>query len=191
MCIALVDISWKKWSQPTFSPMATGRFLNRELRYQEGATSKCSARQNWGTERAFCGPQCAEEMSQKEIWRNSRSLPRRLNISWFAARNWLDWRNVHCDGQLSTGRPLLLSIAWRVRQVSEEFVYNTTHQEEMHQWNSNQTSEKHLQICTVSTVNLEKSDPEPIPFCQYQRWHPSSSSSSTWWCQWNEHWWIS
>ena len=26
--------------------MATGRFLNRELRYQEGATSRCSARQN-------------------------------------------------------------------------------------------------------------------------------------------------
>ena len=29
----------------------------------------------------------------------------------------------------------------------------------MHRWNSDQTSEKHLQICTVSTVNLEKSDP--------------------------------
>ena len=33
-------------SQPTFSPMAIGRFLNRELRHQEGATSRCSARQN-------------------------------------------------------------------------------------------------------------------------------------------------
>ena len=28
----------------------------------------------------------------------------------------------------------------------------------MHRWNSDQTSEKHWQICTVSTVNLEKSD---------------------------------
>ena len=28
----------------------------------------------------------------------------------------------------------------------------------MHRRNSDQTSEKHLQICTVSTVNLEKSD---------------------------------
>ena len=89
----------RKWSQPTFSPMTIGRFLNRELRYQEGTTSRCSAWQNWSTERAFHSPQCSMEMSQKEIWRNSRSLPKRLNISWFAAQNWLDWRNVHCDGQ--------------------------------------------------------------------------------------------
>ena len=78
-----------------------------------------------GTTEAFHSPQCSKEMSQKEIWRNSRSLPRRLNISWFAAQNWLDWRNVHCDGQISTGRPLLLSIAWRVRQISEELIYHT------------------------------------------------------------------
>ena len=32
--------------------------------------------------------------------------------------------------------------------------------------------------------------PEPIPFSQYQRWHSSSSSSTSWW-QWNEHWWSS
>ena len=31
-------------SSPSFSPMATGRFLNPELRHQEGATSRCSAR---------------------------------------------------------------------------------------------------------------------------------------------------
>ena len=30
----------------SFSPMAIGRFLNPELRHQEGATSRCSARQN-------------------------------------------------------------------------------------------------------------------------------------------------
>ena len=32
--------------------------------------------------------------------------------------------------------------------------------------------------------------PEPIPFHQYQRWHSSSSSSTSWW-QWNENWWSS
>ena len=31
----------------------------------------------------------------------------------------------------------------------------------------------------------------PIPFWQYQKWHPPSSSSSTSWWQWNEHWWSS
>ena len=30
---------------------------------------------------------------------------------------------------------------------------------------------------------------EPIPFQQYQRWHPSSSSSS-WW-NWDKNWWSS
>ena len=31
----------------------------------------------------------------------------------------------------------------------------------------------------------------PIPFWQYQQWHPSSSSSSTSWWQWNDSWWSS
>ena len=29
----------------------------------------------------------------------------------------------------------------------------------------------------------------PIPSWQYQKWHPSSSSSSTSWWQWNDSWW--
>ena len=33
--------------------------------------------------------------------------------------------------------------------------------------------------------------PAPIPFYQYQKWHPSSSSSSTSWWQCNAHWWSS
>ena len=33
-----------------------------------------------------------------------------------------------------------------------------TNRARMHRWNSDRTSEKHWQICTVSTVNLEKSD---------------------------------
>ena len=34
----------------------------------------------------------------------------------------------------------------------------------MHQWNSGQTSEKHLQMCSVSTVSLEKSDLNQFTF---------------------------
>ena len=112
------SLGWKR-IQPTFSPMATECFLNSELRHQEGATSWCSAWQNWGTERAFHSPQCAEKMSQREIWRNSRSLPKRFNISWFTAqklaglkRRALRWTNyyrkttplVHClKGSKDTG----------------------------------------------------------------------------------------
>ena len=60
-----------------FSPTATVSFLNRELLCREGAISRCSARQNWSTERAFCVPHCAEEMFQKEFGWNSRSFPTR------------------------------------------------------------------------------------------------------------------
>ena len=48
------SLDWKR-IQPTFSPMATGCFLNPALRHQKGATSWCSSRQNWGTETAFLG----------------------------------------------------------------------------------------------------------------------------------------
>ena len=39
-----------------------------------------------------------------------------------------------------------------------------TDQAEMHRWNSDQTSEKQSQICTVSTVNLETSDLNQFTF---------------------------
>ena len=37
-------------------------------------------------------------------------------------------------------------------------------------------------ICRFSEASL--------PHCQYQKWHSSSSSSTSWW-QWTEHWWSS
>ena len=182
----------RQWSQPTFSSMAIGRFLNRELCHLEGATSWCSARQNWGTERAFHCPQCAKEMSQKEIWRNSRSFPKTSNISWFATQNWLDWGDVHCDGQISTGKPLLLSIAWRVRKISEKW-YITLNK-------SGRNAPMKLRsdfreaLTNMHRLHRESGEerPEPIPFLSMSKVaFSSSSSSSTLWWQWNEHWWRS
>ena len=40
----------RKYIQQTFSSMATGRFLNGELRYQEGATSRCRGVRHGRTE---------------------------------------------------------------------------------------------------------------------------------------------
>ena len=91
------SLGWKR-IQPKFSPMATGCFLNPALRHQKRETLWCSARQNWGTERAFLGPQRAGEMCQKECWWNSRSLPTRFRKSWFATQNWQDRGDVHRDG---------------------------------------------------------------------------------------------
>ena len=87
-------------------------FSIKNLRHHEGATSWCSARQNWGTGRAFHSPFCTEEMSQKLIWINSRSLPTTFNTSWSTTQNWMDWGEVHRDGQISTGKT---PIAQRLR----------------------------------------------------------------------------
>ena len=46
ICCTCGHLLIEKRIQPTFSPMATGCFLNPALRHQKGATSRCSARQN-------------------------------------------------------------------------------------------------------------------------------------------------
>ena len=78
-----------------------------------------------------------------------------------------------------------------LRDVRKTGILRWTHLAEMHRWNSDQTSEEHLQICTVFTVSLEKSD-------LHQFWstsiridirrllHPVHHGGS-----WNDHWWSS
>ena len=78
-----------------------------------------------------------------------------------------------------------------LRDVRKTGISRWTNRARMHQWNSDQTSEKHWQICTVSTVNLEKSDLNQFPFINTKGEHSSSSSSKTSWWQRNEHWWSS
>ena len=99
-------------------------------------------------------------MSQIEIWRNSRSLTTRFNIWWFATQNWLDRGEVRIDmDKISTRKPLLFHIVWGVRKISKKNgTSHWTSQAEMLRWNSDQTSEKHLEICIVSTENLEQND---------------------------------
>ena len=79
----------RKWSQPTFSPIAIGRFLNRELRHQERATSMCSAQQNWSTERAFHSHNVRRRCLQKKFdgiqdrfQRDSTYRDSQLKIGW-------------------------------------------------------------------------------------------------------------
>ena len=109
----------RKWSQPTFSPMATGRFLDRELCYQEGATLRCSAPQNSEAQKEhFIAHNARRRCLTKKFegihdrfMKDSTNHNSQLKIGWTE-------QNVHCDGQKRTGRPLLLSIG--VRRISEE-----------------------------------------------------------------------
>ena len=113
----------RKRIQPTFSPMATGCSLLPEQRHQEGTTSWCSARQNSGTERAFRGPQCAEEMSQK---RNLMEFTIASNeIQHIVIRNSKFAGLRRSASRWTTGKPLLLPIFWVVREIQEKLIHHT------------------------------------------------------------------
>ncbi len=152
------SLGWKR-IQPNFSPVATGSSLNSGLRHQKGSTSWCSERQDWGTERAFRGPQRAEEMYQKQFWWNSRSFPNEIqNIvirnSKLAGPRRSASRRINWHRKTTpTAHPLR-----SMRDIRTTGKSHWTNQAEMHRWNSDQTSEQQPQLWTVSTANLEQSD---------------------------------
>ena len=153
-CLSLLWTSLeRKWSQPTFSSMAIGRFLNRELRHQEGATSWCSARQNWSTERAFHSPQYNKNFDgiHDRFLKHSTYLDSQLKIGWTE-------ETCIAMNKLAQENHSFCPLLEEFERYRKNGISHWTNQEDMHQWNSDQTSEKHSQICTVSTVNLEKSE---------------------------------
>ena len=79
---ARVDISWDKMNPANI-------FINGDWTLLNRTSSRRGDFEVLGTaklkHRAFQSPQCSKETSQKEIWRNSLSLLKRLKISLFAA----------------------------------------------------------------------------------------------------------
>ena len=47
-------------------------------------------------------------------------------------------------------------------------------------------------LTTLNRLHQESGEQQlrPVPFWKYQKWHQSSSSSSSWW-QWSDSWWTS
>ena len=47
-------------------------------------------------------------------------------------------------------------------------------------------------LTTLNRLHQESGERQlkPVPFWKYQKWHQSSSSSTSWW-QWSESWWSS
>ena len=184
-------LGWKR-IQSKFQSMATGCSLNPALRFQEGATSWCSARQNWSTRRAFCGPPRAEEMYQKESWRNSGSFPTRSSISWLATQNWLDRAEVHRKGEVGTGRPLLPSIQRWIPEISKNSgISHWTNRARMRRCDFDRTCELAVSIMSFLHRKSGEEVAQPISPQQYRRWHPSSSSDSWWNWDTSRSWWSS
>ena len=66
---------------------------------------------------------------------------------------------MHPDGRGGEERFHLSHVVWRVCEIQKRIGGSlSTHLDAMHRWNSDQTSAKHFQKCTVFTVSLEKSD---------------------------------
>ena len=88
--IAPVDISWLKANPANTFTNGDWMFSQSRTTSSRRRDTTCSARQNWGSERAVRGPQRSAEMYQNEFWRNSRSFPTRnpayrdskLKIGW-------------------------------------------------------------------------------------------------------------
>ena len=91
-------------------------------------------------------------MYQEGFWRNSRSLSERYSELIGLKQNpsrWTRWRRK------------ISPIAFRpknMRDIRRPGLSLSTHLDAMHRGNSDQTSAKNSQRCTVFTVSLEKSD---------------------------------
>ena len=96
------------------------------------------------------------------------------------------WTNLHRK-TAPVAHPLRSS-----REKRKTGLSHWTNQAEMHRWNFDQTSEKDWQRCTVSTVNLEKSDLNQFlsvstKYDIRRPLHPVPHGGSGM----NEHWWSS
>ena len=128
-------------------------------------------------ERAFRGPQRAEEMYQN----NFDGIHDRFQ------------RNpVHCDSQLKIGWTGEKCIA--MDNLAQEGHSCCPSSEEYARFLKNwHISLNNQAVIILNSLHRDSGEErlEQIPYHQYQRWHSSSSSSSTSCWQWNEYWWSS
>ena len=170
----------RNWNQPTFSSMAVRRFLNRELRHQEGATSRCSARKNWSTERAFKPTMLEGDVSKKKyegihdrFLKDSTYRAPQLKIGWteetcIAMEKLAQENQSYCPLPEEFERYRKNGISHAPMKLRSDFSEAATKMHRLHR----KSGEERL---------------APMPFYRYQKWHSLSSSSSTSWWQWNDH----
>ena len=141
--------------------------------------------------KAFLGPQCADEMYQKEFWWNSTIVSNEIQYivihnSKLAgprrrASQWINWHRK----TIPTAHPLRST-----RDLRKNWCISLN--------KSGRNAPMKLRsdfreaVTIMNRLHRESGEerPEPILFHQYQRWHSSSSSNSSWW-QWDKNWWSS
>ena len=177
---------------PKFSPMATGCFLNPELRHQKKGRPR--------------GARHRKTEAQKEHFVAHNARRRCLKKKFDGIHDLFQKDSRYRDSQLKIG--------WTEEKCIEmdelaqkDFTYRPSSEDyERYRKNwyislnkSGRNAPMKLRsdfreaLTNMHRLHRESGEkrPEPIPFDQYQRWHSSSSSSSTSWWQWNENWWSS
>ena len=151
-------LCWKR-IQPQFWPMTTGCSLNPAPRYFKKGDIVVLGKAKLRYKKSISWPQCAEEMSPKKNFKGIHDRFQR-DSTYRDSQLQIGWTEEKCiEMDKFAQEPLVLPIFWGVREKREKLAMSHwTNQAEMHRSNSDQTSEKHQQICTVATVNLEKSD---------------------------------
>ena len=169
--------------------MAIGYSLNPELCHQEGATSWQSSLGNWSTKGALH----RHKIKKRCIKRGFGGIHVRFQKDF-------NFRDL----QLRIDRTEASCI--QMDEVAQkDFTYRLSPEEyerSKKTWSiSLNTSGRNAPMKLRSDFSealtkmhrLHRESGEerlaPIPFWQYQKWHPSFSSSSTSWWQWNDHWW--
>ena len=121
-------------------------------------------------------PWFEKEMHQAESSRDPRSLFDRFRISCVPGRTWSKRRGLFHNGRACRTRlhkpnkwiSLIKSGNTGALRKCSDFNQAWTTLNRLHQ----ESGEKQLR---------------PVPYWKYQRWHQSSSSSSSWW-QWSDSW---
>ena len=188
----------RKWIQPTFSPTATGFFLNPELRHQEGPTSWCSARQNWGTERAFRGHnarrRCLKEKFDGIHDRFQRESTHRDSQPKIC---WTEEKCIDMDKLAQKNHPFCPS-SEEYERYKKIGTSHWTNQAEIHRWNFDHTSvavnfliHVHLPHSLQPSPSLREvwfHSPEWCASRNDNREMPNSLSRFEKWCGHNRDW---
>ena len=180
----------REYIQPTYPPMAVGFLLSipnyvvKKVRPHGNRHGKTEEQIKHFIAQNL-RKRCIKKIL-KEFTIASRKIPD------FATRNqnWSNWRSMHPDGQGCTERYHLSHVARQILQIQKGLVdLNTSGRSAPMKLRSDFNEA----LTKLRRLHRESGEERlaPNPSWHYQKWHPSSSSSSTSWWQWNDPWWSS
>ena len=106
----------------------------------------------------------------------------KILISWISARTWSNWRGMRPDGQKT--RRKIFPIIWRKQNTFDtERIGGSLNKSGNDTQLVRDRSDFNDALTTWNRLHQESGEQQlrPVLFWKYQKWHQSSSSSSSWW----------